>query len=187
MGLALGDAVEDFSLACSAPEYRITLRMTNDTGSHQAWKMKTNAPQRWSVRPNGGVLNPGEAVDVAFKLCGVSMEGIESDRHLIINAPVAIAVAARLSEQRRQNPRASLDVPNLETPGVGQRRMTPVFTHLPPPQDLASPRAGSPSDAPANRLSRPATSCDPQRVGKSSRWINRLYGCRRVAVDHRSA
>ena len=149
MGLALGDAVEDFSLACSAPEYRITLRMTNDTGSHQAWKMKTNAPQRWSVRPNGGVLNPGEAVDVAFKLCGVSMEGIESDRHLIINAPVAIAVAARLSEQRRQNPRASLDVPNLETPGVGQRRMTPVFTHLPPPQDLASPRAGSPSDAPA--------------------------------------
>ena len=99
-------AADEFSVDCRGPDYRILVRLANDSASHQAWKCKTNAPSRWSVKPNGGVLNPGEAVEVKFKLCsGHTMEGLESDRHLILNAPISVGEAARLREERRWRPR----------------------------------------------------------------------------------
>ena len=92
----------ELSVKCVAPEYSIALILSNGTSLHHCFKLKTNAPRRWSVRPNGGVLAPGETAALSIKVIRTSADfrGIEDDRHLIVSVPVSPAEAVALREQR---------------------------------------------------------------------------------------
>jgi hypothetical protein len=138
INLSQDSADEDISIECAPPAYCVIIRLHNDTTDHHAFKCKTNAPRRWSVKPNGGVIDPGESVEVAFKLCGPSLEGLDIDRHLLLEAPVAAADVARLRTQRQQNPRSSINMPDLDTPRLRQRRLTPRFGTRPDAVTLAA-------------------------------------------------
>ena len=46
--------------------FRIIVRLVNETAMAQAFKVKTTGPQRWSVKPNSGVLCPGEHAELTF-------------------------------------------------------------------------------------------------------------------------
>ena len=133
LALSTKSTSEDISAACTAASgFKIVVKLSNaSASSHQAYKCKTNAPRRWSVRPNGGVIAPGEEIEVVFKLCGSTMQGLAQDRHLILTAPVAADEARRLLKQRAERPRSSPEAPDLETPGVSQRRLTPQFDAWP--------------------------------------------------------
>ena len=144
----------------AAGGHRILVRLSNAGGaSHVAYKCKTNAPRRWSVRPNGGVLAPGEEVDVTFRLCGSDVDTLEDDRHLILSAPVSADQAQRLRDQRAVRPRSSLALPDLDTPRVSQHRVIPRFDVWPASSMLspasqatpvpASDRRSSPRPSPA--------------------------------------
>jgi hypothetical protein len=128
----------DLVSRCEAPEYAIVVALRNIGAAPQAFKCKTNAPRRWSVRPNGGVVEPGETVEVCIRVMqrASALAGIEDDRHLILSAPVSEHDAARLRELRDSNNLHS------ETPGVSQTRLTPTFASLP---DRDETRHGSPS------------------------------------------
>lgn len=127
--LSIDASVHEVELRCGD---RIVVRLLNDSLMAQAFKVKTNGPRRWSVKPNGGVLSAGECAEVTFKLIAQSnldtaAATTEFDRHLILSAPVDSLNAARLRQQRLQSPRSSLDTPTLETPSVSQLRITPIF------------------------------------------------------------
>ena len=117
LALSTKSTSEDISAACTAASgFKIVVKLSNaSASSHQAYKCKTNAPRRWSVRPNGGVIAPGEEIEVVFKLCGSTMQGLAQDRHLILTAPVAADEARRLLKQRAERPRSSPEAPDLET------------------------------------------------------------------------
>jgi len=41
------------------------LKLTNPTDRKVCFKVKTTAPKRYCVRPNSGIIEPGQAVTVA--------------------------------------------------------------------------------------------------------------------------
>lgn len=126
-------SVRDVEFPCGPAEsYRIVLHLHNECSGALAFKCKTNAAERWLVRPNCGVLDPDASIEVVFKLALQSPEAAmlaaaEFDRHLILSAPVSALDAARLRLRRQQHPRSSLDIPNLDTTGTSQLRVTPRF------------------------------------------------------------
>lgn len=44
------------------------MKITNPTETKVAYKIKTTAPKKYCVRPNGGVLDPEQSVEIAGKL-----------------------------------------------------------------------------------------------------------------------
>ncbi len=149
----------ELAFDCSAPEYAISLVLSNGTASHHCFKLKTNAPRRWSVRPNGGVLAPGETAALSIKVMRNSPDfrGIEDDRHLIVSVPVSPAEAAALREQRAAAPRTSPTRPDVNEPGASRTHITPRFASLPPlrPQGAAS---ASPAASPGSAMHSPLPS-----------------------------
>ena len=146
--LSANTSLNDVSLDCKEPTYKVIVRLSNTSAEgHQAFKCKTNAPRRWSVKPNGGILNPGQSIDVYFKLASQSEAAAaaafeNSDRHMIVSAAVSAEEAARLQQQRKDHPRSSLAAPDLGMPGVSQIRVTPVFQ-----LDAAHAAAAAPANA----------------------------------------
>ena len=125
-------SVDDVELPCRAPGYRIVVQLVNGETEPQIFKCKTSAPRRWSVRPNSGVLDPGESVDVTFKLAAQSEEAanaakVDPDRHLIVSSVVRVEVAEGLRTQRKQHP-PTFDAPMLDSPGASQLRVSPIFS-----------------------------------------------------------
>ena len=116
--LAETSVAADVVAECTAASGFVSVvRLSNGTATFQAYKCKTNAPRHWSVKPNGGVIGPGEDLDVIFKLKSAH-PGIETDRHLVLTAPVTAEEAQRLREQREARPRSSPETPGFDTPGV---------------------------------------------------------------------
>ena len=118
---------------CDGPDYNMLIDLSNPTSSFHCFKLKTNAPRRWSVRPNGGVLAPGETatLSIRFILRAQDLRGLEDDRHLIVSAPVSAEDAAALREQRELHPRASPPRPDADEPEASRTHVTPRFVSLP--------------------------------------------------------
>mmetsp|Transcript_88087 Transcript_88087/g.247658 ORF Transcript_88087/g.247658 Transcript_88087/m.247658 type:complete len:338 (+) Transcript_88087:95-1108(+) len=67
------------SLVPDEPAAKVTrpLKLTNTSDGSVAWKVRTNAPEGFLVRPRSGVLNPGESVEAEItRLPGAIAEGI---------------------------------------------------------------------------------------------------------------
>lgn len=141
----------ELSVKCVAPEYSIALILSNGTSLHHCFKLKTNAPRRWSVRPNGGVLAPGETAALSIKVIRTSADfrGIEDDRHLIVSVPVSPAEAVALREQRAAAPRTSPARPDVSEPGASRTHITPRFASLPVPVPSEAATAGTAASSPA--------------------------------------
>ena len=108
VGLGADAQFRDVELACTAANsFRLRLRLLNESDTVQAFKVKTSAPKRWSVRPNGGVVDPGKRIEVSFKLVthtgeAAALSASELDSHLILSAPVDAADAeSRASTEER--------------------------------------------------------------------------------------
>lgn len=126
----------DVVVNCDAPDYAIVITLSNQSSAHQVFKLKTNAPRRWSVRPNGGILAPGATAIVSIKVIRRATDsmliGIQDDRHLIVSAPVSADDATVLRNQREQQPRISQLRPDADEPGASCTHVTPRFASLPP-------------------------------------------------------
>lgn len=93
----------------------------------------TNAPRRWSVRPNGGVIEPSETVTVSLTLTKpTAKDSVAGDHHLILSVPISRAEAAQLYELRTSNGKASLPALTINNPKVC-RSPRPAARHLPLP------------------------------------------------------
>lgn len=55
-------------------------KITNPTDRKIAFKVKTTAPKRYCVRPNNGVVNPGQTVSVTVMLQNID-NGSLGDKH----------------------------------------------------------------------------------------------------------
>ena len=138
---------------CEAPDYAYTLSLSNETGAPHAFKLKTNAPRRWVVRPSTGVVAAGEAVQVTVKVNRTSpLIGIEGDRQRILTAPISDTEAARLRSLRETNPREASPQLREDSPGVTRGSVTPQFAALPVPlampgSEAAVVAAAAPSSA----------------------------------------
>lgn len=133
-----GDAEVLVSAPLAPPDWTFSLTLRNPTSEPRVFKCKTTAPRRWSVRPNGGVLDPGESVVLSVRVVLRTtqqqhhLDGIEDDRHLILNVAVTPDEAVALRERRESSPRSSLVAAlQPDSPGVGLLRLTPAFEELP--------------------------------------------------------
>ena len=90
-----------------------------------------NAPRRWSVRPNGGVIEAGASVRVVATyvgdVCGVAAAGgFGDDRHLILSVPLLPHQAEKLAALRRDGgPWRNMPELDKDNPRVSQCRLTP--------------------------------------------------------------
>lgn len=87
----------------------------------------TNAPRRWSVRPNGGVLEPGQTIAVSLTLTRPSAkDSLAGDHHLILSVPISREEATRLYELRTSNGKASIPALTIDNPQVRAVRRSPL-------------------------------------------------------------
>jgi len=106
-----------------------TLRVTLSNASSASavgWKCKTNNARCWTVKPNGGCLDPGASVDVVLALNSRAADGLEFDRHLVISAALSPEEAVQLRELRERTGRGSIAALNMDNPAACQTRITPV-------------------------------------------------------------
>lgn len=57
------------------------MKITNPTETKVAYKIKTTAPKKYCVRPNGGVLDPEQSVEIAVSLQPFEYDQSEKNRH----------------------------------------------------------------------------------------------------------
>ena len=80
--------------------------LRNASDGALGYKAMTNAPRRWSVRPNGGVIEAGASVRVVATYVGdvggvAAAGGFGDDRHLILSVPLLPHQAEKLTALRR--------------------------------------------------------------------------------------
>jgi hypothetical protein len=171
--------VADYVVSVASPELSTTLQLVNGGDVLLGYKAKTNAPGRWLVRPNVGVIEPGASLAVAVTLLSplsstagaefadrragmLEASSLSSDRFLLISAAVSPEEAAVLRERRADGARA--DCPSLreDHPSASLSRIA-VRLMLRPPPTSPSPRMRSlslssppPSPPPASPQLSPA-------------------------------
>lgn len=130
--VTIGDqpGIAEVWIDCAAPDWTMTVRLHNESEMDVGFKAMTNSPRHWSVRPNGGVVEPHGLVDVQLTALAGSLEALASDRHLILSASLKPEEAARLRALRSKNVRSSLELLVPENPQVSQVRLTPRV-HVP--------------------------------------------------------
>ena len=163
------------SVPCEGPEYCIELELHNASPSqHVCFKLKTNAPGRWSVRPNGGVIAPQATAALSIKVIkrAPNLMGVDQDRHLIVSVPISAEDAVVLQEQRELHPRASPQRPLADEPGTSHTHIVPRFSSLPAlqsgltttpplPVNSCSAAIGSGSPLPSTAMLTPIASPAP--------------------------
>ncbi|CAK0871705.1 unnamed protein product, partial [Prorocentrum cordatum] len=80
-----------FRRAPDSREHSRTLRLTNRSGGHVAYKVKTTAPEAYAVQKHLGKIGPGESCDVTIVLqdrCASDPAQVRSHRFLVQAAPV---------------------------------------------------------------------------------------------------
>ena len=146
--VALTDApvTRDVTIECAAPDYAIYLELCNESSQHQVFKLKTNAPGRWFVKPNGGIIAPGEKAYLSIRVAQRdNMRGVEDDRHLVLSAPISAAEAEEIRGHRESQPRSSPHKPRADDPDASLLRVTPSFPVAAPSSADAAPMALSPT------------------------------------------
>ena len=165
-----GDAPRcvEASLVCGAPRFTLQLNLSNHGELPLGFKAMTNAPRRWSVKPNGGVVEPGSTVQIVLSLITArAKESFANDHHLILSLPLQPEDVARLLQLRSaENGRVSIPSLTQDNPQVSQARLSP---QLPPPQPgleqviespLANGTRGEEADADA-ALGSATSGCPP--------------------------
>ena len=86
------------SLVCGRPGSRFCWWLLSNHGELPlGFKAMTNAPRRWSVKPNGGVIEPGSTVQIVLSLITArAKESFANDHHLILSLPLQPEDVARL-------------------------------------------------------------------------------------------
>lgn len=160
--------VANYVVCVASPELSTTLQLVNGGDVLLGYKAKTNAPRRWLVRPNAGVIEPGASLAVDFTLLSplnlasgsdsadrragmLEASSLADDRFLLISAAVSPEEAAILRERRADGART--DCPSLheEHPAASLSRIA-VRLMLRPPPTAHSPhmRSFSLSSAPSS-------------------------------------
>jgi hypothetical protein len=149
--------VADYEVSLATPELSTTLRLVNGSDVVLGYKAKTNAPRRWLVRPNSGVIEPGASFAVDLSLLSPLVTGAEiadrragmldvrsiaDDRFLLISAPVSPEEAAVLRERRADGARADCPSLHQDHPAASLSRLA-VRLMLRPPPVAPSPRSRS--------------------------------------------
>ena len=155
------------SLVCGAPRFTLQLNLSNHGDLPLGFKAMTNAPRRWSVKPNGGVVDPGSTVQIVLSLITArAKESFANDHHLMLTLPLQPEDVARLLQLRSaENGRVSIPSLTQDNPRVSQVRLSP---QLPQPQPglekvIESPLAnGTRADADARaQLGSPSRDISP--------------------------
>ena len=137
LGLAMDSEAPrcvEASLVCGRPGSRFCWWLLSNHGELPlGFKAMTNAPRRWSVKPNGGVIEPGSTVQIVLSLITArAKESFANDHHLILSLPLQPEDVARLLQLRSaENGRVSIPSLTQDNPQVSQARLSP---QLPPPQ-----------------------------------------------------
>jgi hypothetical protein len=115
------------SLVCGAPRFTLQLNLSNHGELPLGFKAMTNAPRRWSVKPNGGVVEPGTTVQIVLSLITArAKESFANDHHLILSLPLQPEDVARLLQLRSaENGRVSIPSLTQDNPQVSQVRLSP--------------------------------------------------------------
>ena len=115
------------SLVCRAPRFTLQLNLSNHGELPLGFKAMTNAPRRWSVKPNGGVVEPGTTVQIVLSLITArAKESFANDHHLILSLPLQPEDVARLLQLRSaENGRVSIPSLTQDNPQVSQARLSP--------------------------------------------------------------
>ena len=115
------------SLVCGAPRFTLQLNLSNHGELPLGFKAMTNAPRRWSVKPNGGVVEPGTTVQIVLSLITArAEESFANDHHLILSLPLQPEDVARLLQLRSaENGRVSIPSLTQDNPQVSQVRLSP--------------------------------------------------------------
>ncbi|XP_056279480.1 vesicle-associated membrane protein-associated protein B-like isoform X2 [Pseudoliparis swirei] len=58
-----------------------TLKLTNPTDRNVCFKVKTTAPRRYCVRPNSGIIDPGNSINVSVMLQPFDYDPNEKSKH----------------------------------------------------------------------------------------------------------
>ena len=113
----------DASLPWCAPDRsKALLTLLNGSAETLGFKILTNAPQRWSVRPAFGLLRPGASAEVTLALTADAQADSE-DRHLVLSVPLGAEEVALLAKQREANERVSIERLSPTNPTVSQIRL----------------------------------------------------------------
>ena len=112
----------------------VRLRLVNDGAWALAFKALTNAPvRRWAFKPNSGVLDPQESVEVvATLLQPVASADPWDDRHILLSLPCTEDEAAMLRQQRSSGGRLSIEALHAHNPAATQVRLCPQPPNLCP-------------------------------------------------------
>ena len=110
------------------PSCQLALVLRNASDGALGYKAMTNAPRRWSVRPNGGVIEAGASVRVVATYVGdvdgvAAAGGFGDDRHLILSVPLLPHQAEKLTALRRDGgPWRNMPELDKDNPRVSQCR-----------------------------------------------------------------
>ena len=124
-------AVLDVACEVTLPSCQLALVLRNASDGALGYKAMTNAPRRWSVRPNGGVIEAGASVRVVATYVGdvggvAAAGGFGDDRHLILSVPLLPHQAEKLAALRRDGgPWRNMPELDKDNPRVSQCRLTP--------------------------------------------------------------
>lgn len=119
------------TLVCGPPNHKLQLNLSNSGTLPLGFKAMTNAPRRWSVKPNGGVVEPGGSVQIVLSLVTArANDSFANDHHLILSVPLQPEEAARLAQLRAENGQVSIEALTQDNPRVSQARLS---AQLPPP------------------------------------------------------
>ena len=124
-------AVLDVACEVTLPGCQLALVLRNASDGALGYKAMTNAPRRWSVRPNGGVIEAGASVRVVATYVGdvggvAAAGGFGDDRHLILSVPLLPHQAEKLTALRRDGgPWRNMPELDKDNPRVSQCRLTP--------------------------------------------------------------
>lgn len=151
--------VANYAVSVASPELSTTLHLVNGGDVVLGYKAKTNAPRRWLVRPNSGVIEPGASFAVDFTLLSplgsatvaeladrragmLDASSLAGDRFLLISAAVSPEEAAVLRDRRADGARIDCPSLNEDHPAASLSRIA-VRLMLRPPPVAPSPRTRS--------------------------------------------
>lgn len=129
-----------------------TLRLTNITNNHVAFKVKTTAPKSYLVRPSSGTMSRGDSLEIQITLQPGGGEEVNQHRFLV----QAMAVSSSVTLQREDWTKAPKD--SIEE----QRLSVTIEATSAGPADAG--RGGDVGASGGNRLSAPPSGSDDLKV-----------------------
>ena len=176
------------------------ITLCNTSGQTLGFKILTNAPSRWCVRPVSGLLSPGARTEVSLALMAVArspadLQSESDDRHLLLSMPVELNDHQDPRSDSSLHEESALSTEQLRVciarlrpthPGVSQIRLSlgaPASTEFvgSAVADAAGPKSGKQISAstqpPASPLNLSDAAGDPGSSGGPMTHVQTLVRC----------